>query len=69
MTPIKIELTTEDEAETFKWIMQNFDIFNQARKVRLGRILLDVDISGKIKSKYEIAGEGLSLFFQKPQST
>lgn len=63
MIPIKVELTTEDQAEVFKWVWENFTMFNQARKVRLGRVILDIDKDGKIKTKYEISGES-GLFFQ-----
>lgn len=62
---VNIELLNDDEIETWKWVMENFNIFNQARKVKLGRIILDVDREGKIKTKYEIPGEGLVLLFNK----
>jgi len=61
--PIKIELTTEDEQEVFKWVWQNFNMFNQARKIRPGKVVLDIDKSGKIKTKFEISGD-CNIFLQ-----
>ena len=66
--PIKIELTTEDQLETIKWVLANFHIFNQARKVRLGRIILDVNKDGRIKTKYEISGDDMNVFFINDKS-
>ena len=59
---MNIELKTDDEKEVFKWVWENFKIFNQARKVRAGKIILNVDIYGKIKTKYEISGD-MDIYF------
>lgn len=49
---IKIELTAE-QCEVFKWLMQNYDVFKVAIKVRPGKIILNQNSNGDIKPAYE----------------
>ena len=60
---------TKDEIETWEWVKKNFVYFNQARKIRLGRIIFDVDVDGKIQAKYEISGNGFLILMNNTKRT
>lgn len=55
---------TDEEAEVFKWVMQNYKIFRFIKDIKPCKVVLNISALGKIKPEFSFFNDdGIDKFF------